>query len=49
MILIRYPVDHPPIWANDPIEKEPIMTEARSHLIRAGGGVRVLRWAAARG
>ena len=43
MRLTRYPANHPPVWANDPIEKEPIMTEARSHLIRIPGGVRVLR------
>jgi hypothetical protein len=44
MILTRYPAHRPPVWANDPIEEEPIMTTAHSTLIRAGAGnVRVLR------
>lgn len=43
MIFTRYAADDPPPWANDPIEIEPIMIEARSILIRAKGRTRVLR------
>lgn len=44
MKLKHYRADDPPPWANDPSEKEPTVTEAPSHLIRASAGrIRVLR------
>jgi len=46
MIITRYAASLPPTWANDPIEEEPAMIHAPSHLIRAGKGrIKVLRLA----